>query len=470
MPVSIFNRLFLNGSTGVGKVVVGAKPAKETRDPVDMKASIFFDGTFNNRTNVALRLANPGQTAVAHGTEVVRIGGPRSPATQVRPKMINLKGSSYDSFYSNVAILEFMNDIQDEDRQVSVYVEGIGTTDYGAAQMFPGGAVGSGSTGVPAKVTRGIMLLHEKIQQKLGKDKRLGHLKVDVYGFSRGAAAARHFVARRTDEFLPKASFINLVETLGVTPAAVSVNFVGLFDTVSSYLGMNSDLLNFFNNVKELHLNIATNANYVVQLGAGNEYRAKYSMTNIDSSVRINRGYQCIIPGEHSDVGGSHKDGDVDKTGYIGAPEREDMIDEGWFTADQIPPPGPEYYTPDGSGPALTYSPLTEGKRTVKAGYQFIPLSLMMALSKKHSALPFKGFTGQMAKYKVSQHLQPVFALMHTQIVDQRKLRFDLPPNLHWVRNQYLHRSSEDVGFMSLVNGSRRVNGRPVRGVISDAS
>lgn len=470
----LFNSLVKNGLNGIGKTIVGEKPASDTRDPIDMKASVFFDGTFNNRTNVSLRLANLGQTKVAHGTESVRVGGPRSPRVEVRPKIIDLTGNSYSIFYSNVAILEYMNDIQDEDKQVSVYVEGIGTNDYEVAQMFPGGAAGSGPTGIPAKVTRGIILLHEKIQQKLGKDKRLRHLQVDVYGFSRGSAAARHFVARRTNEFLPR--LINLAQTLGVEPSAVSVNFVGLFDTVSSYLGMNSDLLKFFNNVEELHLNIASNAKHVVQLGAGNEYRAKYSMTNIDSSIQAGTGYQCIILGDHRDVGGSHVEGEIDKTGNILESEREELVNGGWFTAEQLPPVGPPpppvYYPSDAYGGAIPmYSPaVTRGSRTIKAGYQFIPLSLMIALSKKFNGLPFKSFSGQLAKYKVPQHLQPLYSLMRTSVVDEEKTHFVLPHSLHWVRNQYLHRSADDTFLTSFASGTRRVNGRPEREIISDAS
>lgn len=470
----IFQHLLRGGATGRGKVVVGTKPEDKTKDPVDIKAAVFFDGTFNNRANVSLARANPGASTVVRGTERVLVSTGRTAHWVERPKVINLKGGSYDRFYSNVAIMESMNDIQDEETQVSVYIEGIGTLDYEKEDTVQGGALGTGPTGVPAKVTRGIIELSAEIGTLLkNTNKRLGHLKVDVYGFSRGAAAARHFVARRTGAFFPK--LINLAGKLGVPPASITVNFVGLYDTVSSYGGITwtSDLLKLFDDdVPQLHLNIAGNAKRVVQLAAGDEYRAKFSGTNIDSSVHAGVGYQCTIPGEHSDVGGGHKDGEVEKVNVWKA-ERDHLVESGWFTGQQLPAPGPPpppiYYPGPMPGLMPVYSlSFATGQRTVHGGYQFIPLSLMMALAKKQGAT-FKGFTQGFAKYKVPAPLQSLYALMRASVVDKQEPQFSLPRNLYWVRNQYLHRSAEDSFPASIVSGSRKVNGRPQRQTISDA-
>ena len=138
---------------------------------------------------------------------------------------------------------------------------------------------------------------------------------MDVFGFSRGTAAARHFVARRTAEFFGQ--YPNLGASLGVPPAAVTLNFVGVFDTVSSYAGesRNGTVVRalgnvifdtFGDDVDELRLAMHGAPVRAVQLGAADEYRRSFARTTITTSVQARKGFECTLPGVHSDVGGSY--------------------------------------------------------------------------------------------------------------------------------------------------------------------
>jgi hypothetical protein len=158
-------------------------------------------------------------------------------------------------------------------------------------------------------------------------------INMNVYGFSRGSAAARYFVhlvKTERDTYAPKWKGKN-----------VRVNFVGLFDTVSSYGG------NFSNDVSDLHLNFEDGAvQRVVHLVAGDEYRENFASTTIASAG--DKGYELTMPGAHSDVGGGYNaDPEVHDlyaaqeernpmTGKVirtSAGTRDFVYDQGWYSA-----------------------------------------------------------------------------------------------------------------------------------------
>lgn len=457
---AILLRMMKGSTTGRGKVVVGTEPEKKEKDTVDMKAAIFFDGTSNNRTNIETRMKS---------------GMP----WWVKIEPIGLSKASYQKSFSNIAVLERINDFKDEDREVSIYIEGAGTGDNVGDEYQLGAGLGTGSQGVEEKVTRGIIdLRHALLKASKRTGKRLGHVQVDVFGFSRGAASARYFVARRTEEFFP--GRINLCKMLGLPPSAVTINFVGLFDTVSSYGP--EIITSFQNDVKQLHLNIGGGAKKVVQLGAGDEYRLTFARTNIDSSIKAGIGFECIIPGAHADVGGGNA-AEAEEASDVLLSERDELIKQRWFLDNQLPLPLPPpvqwrfknsaYGVPELQPlpPTQVFNPWIVGTRKLTNHYQYIPLSLMMALAKKHGAgVTFKTIAG-CSIYDVPADLRELQKLMHKHVVDaQDTTHFELPASFHWVRHRYLHISASRKGLMAMAMGPHMTNGRPQRQVISDAT
>lgn len=151
------------------------------------------------------------------------------------------------------------------------------------------------------------------------------HIQFDVFGFSRGAALARHFVNAALkgvpDYDKPRSGN----DGLDITPnllgsetgevfnptqgydvdntKAVTVRFVGLFDTVGSfYLPGNQDEGQF-------NLTLTPDsAQTVLQLTAHHEYRHNFPLTSLQvgNNPLPTNFYQEVFPGAHSDVGGGY--------------------------------------------------------------------------------------------------------------------------------------------------------------------
>jgi len=464
---------------GVGVVLVGEEPEPDDREPVDIIAAIFFDGTGNNRTNTTLRLEE------AKGGYVT-----------VNNKQVKIEGS-FESYYSNVAVMGYMSRIENNLEEVSIYVEGIGTTDGGDDDTM-GMAFGMGATGVPTKVTRGILLLTDTITRLLqptdggGPGKRLNRLRVDAVGFSRGATAARHFVARRTNEWFKQ--YTSLSGSLYVEEAVIEINFVGLYDTVSSYGGEEYTSIagqiyhnrvhdSFDDDVRELHLALGDKAKEVVQLAAADEYRKNFASTTIASSVKANKGLEVRLPGVHSDIGGSYQEYELEERNVTAADARS-YIQQQWYTAEQLTP-------------INVFKQWYRGSRPLTHHYQFIALTIMLNQAKagaRHEPMKFEEFAGEFQKYAVPEDLRPLYELMNTFVEGRpapsfgepkpglpanhnddysqyKPAEFALTPEWYWVRNRYLHRSARKGEWTSIAGYTmtgRTTNNLPDRQIIQD--
>ena len=373
----------------------------------------------------------------------------------------NKKGqpvASYEAGYSNVSIMERMNLRRDPpQKEISLYVEGIGTQDNLGDDM-KGNAFGVGKTGVKSKVQIGVGRLAERLTQVLRDakgDVQVEQLTIDVFGFSRGATAARHFVSLLRAE-------TPLAARLGIPRPKVTVKFVGVFDTVSSVgyeLGFGSD-------VAELGLALAGVPQKVVHLAAANEHRVNFSLTDIASSLHAGTGYELVLPGMHSNIGGSYGEITDEEERLLHAYEHAQLIEQGWYRREEI--------TRSGLG-------LTGRRRGLTWEYQFIPLRIMADCAGKLMSL--QGFIEDFEKYALlPEHpLAPVQAVVLAQVSqhgEQGRHVLQLPndPSLPFetgpeaavaalsldfelvkmVRNRYLHRSSSR-GFQGLLDGPSRV-------------
>jgi len=243
-------------------------------EKVRIRICLFFDGTGNNRANVAA--GKEGDPAWWGST------------------------ASFANGYSNISILEkvgFDQQSGDADYQKFIYTEGIGTED-GERDTLRGMAFGSGKTGVSSKVDIGI---DEAISEIAGyaSGRVIQHLHIDTFGFSRGAAAARLCIWKCQEE--PGKTLRDRLAARGQPVSDIKVRFVGLYDTVAS-LGLPSDYGE--KNTTELHLRSISRAAKVVQLAAADEHRDKFHLTDIASAG--GKGRQYFLPGAHSDVGGGY--------------------------------------------------------------------------------------------------------------------------------------------------------------------
>ncbi|ELO1773956.1 DUF2235 domain-containing protein [Vibrio fluvialis] len=218
----------------------------------------------------------------------------------------------------------------------SIYVTGIGTgnsTNIAPADesVIWGQGAGIGEYGVVEKVNTGIdqfVLLLKDLTYRFKSDQQnttdgIKKIQFDVFGFSRGAAAARHFInilsdgksgnlAKAVDNEMSKGG-VNLPYCFDWNEtyedkASCEVSFAGLFDTVASVV----DLLSFDfsthtdNGDVRLWLDPKRVRN-VVHLTADPtvECRDNFSLNRLNSTDQSHF-YEFVLPGAHSDIGGGY--------------------------------------------------------------------------------------------------------------------------------------------------------------------
>lgn len=251
--------------------------------------NVFFDGTGNNIFNTEAQ----------------------------QDKRPLLGKDSYLNAKSNVGMM--YEDISTAKALTAVYIDGIGTTRY-QADNLAGGVLGQGKTGVTARARSAFREITKELI-KNNEGKLPAECQLNVYGFSRGAAAARHFVhlvnEKNAKQGYPK----------DWADMNVNISFVGLFDTVSSYGVVHSD------DVTQLHLNFGKDyALKVVHLMAGDEYRENFAVTTIASAAAAGiKSYELTIPGAHSDVGGGYHPVTEEVHQFLDPKLREFVYAQGWY-------------------------------------------------------------------------------------------------------------------------------------------
>ncbi|EAQ66645.1 hypothetical protein MED121_11995 [Marinomonas sp. MED121] len=276
---------------------------------ITLRLGVFFDGTGNNTENALngqqeieewLTKVCNDPTELEENLELCREG------------QLPVEGS-YANDKTNVEKLYalYLNQFDEANSQLAtgIYVEGIGTTE-GESDNILGSAFSLGDTSIKARVEQVCeVLIKDELEKIQGNIEYDGVLKIifDVFGFSRGAAAARHFVNTidtKDDhglvESLPTINGFSFKLGFDWTKREDSrIGFVGIFDTVESavqdtLLGLSEDC-----------------AERVVHLCAGDEYRKNFPLTRITSDVEGRKiapqFTEVMLPGAHSDVGGGYR-------------------------------------------------------------------------------------------------------------------------------------------------------------------
>lgn len=406
-------------------------PKKEDKKKVNVTFNMFFDGTMNNMTNTEERIKK----------------------TNVYYDKSNQKDDSYTNYYSNVALLYLNNEVKVEENIISIYTEGIGTEDKKQDQAFPGGALGTGIAiyvrGIKDKVYRGLIQMKDRAQKKYLQNKiDIGKVTINVFGFSRGAAAARYFMSQE--------NFIQMFLKLD-SKKDINFNFIGLFDTVASYGIIH------INDVSDLRLDIGGKAKKVIQLAAADEYRSNFKLTDVTSSIKAGVGYQLTMPGAHSDIGGGYSE-TTDEKRYLGEymeygdsnegatksfkKIKEKYIRQGWYTDKEFVIEK-EQKTNFSKLDTLTFSTLYKlygVRKGLKNSYQYIPLAIMKTFSETYGNMQFNSV--KIKKYNVENELVAVKNQLYNYAIGNdgiNALSVTLQHSqLMWVRNKYLHRSNKD--------------------------
>jgi type VI secretion system secreted protein VgrG len=190
-----------------------------------------------------------------------------------------------------------------------VYIEGIGTKNNGTDSRYSQ-ATGRGEAGVVARVEQSPEKIITRIRlfQEQNPEVIIEKIEFDIFGFSRGAAAARHFaneVLRGEQgllaQALPAGSPILTSRFNWHLKTDVAINFIGLFDTVAAIA--NPGLFDFtVANSRNPGVNLRLPdgcANKVVHLVARDEIRENFALNSLGN-------IDLLLPGVHSDLGGGY--------------------------------------------------------------------------------------------------------------------------------------------------------------------
>nr|WP_294923490.1 DUF2235 domain-containing protein [uncultured Flavobacterium sp.] len=330
--------------------------ATENDDSVNVYVGMFFDGTGNNMGNSDSMYYTKLQNGMIkskdipqeskHTVSILENGNTVTKTIDITDR------DSYWNPYSNVAKLFQLYQEEKNEKKDSVlgkhvilkqYVEGIGTKE-GEPDDMMGSGLARGSWGILGRVEEGIKkLVEEQIRNSI-KGKKVNKIVFDVFGFSRGAAAARHFcnevkekskiqAKRIRDPYDPKGVILSPTETEVVKHAGgylgsmlaknnilsltetynIEIRFLGVFDTVVSDMVIKDNLgykasviLGILPAIFQLSLDkVKTNISGLgiqsaFHIVANDEWRENFATTPTEE------GYTVKLIGAHSDIGGGY--------------------------------------------------------------------------------------------------------------------------------------------------------------------
>lgn len=274
-----------------------------------LRIGVFFDGTANNsfkheegKAEIEAFLAQCSDPLEQERVRQQCMAGSVSVSDNSQGNDITNIGKAYDLYIPN----------EPGRLVVRVYLDGIGTESGKGDSTLVGQGMDAGPTSSDGKVQLACReKIVEQIKQQLGNElttlECIHKIEFDVFGFSRGASAARQFVNtldQQADhplvEAVAKETDIRLKAGFDwASREDCRITFVGLFDTVCSSL------------LEARSVTLAPDcAERVVHLTAKDEWRYFFALTRITDDAagkQIAPNFtELALPGCHSDIGGGY--------------------------------------------------------------------------------------------------------------------------------------------------------------------
>ncbi|GAB2801895.1 DUF2235 domain-containing protein [Dyella kyungheensis] len=339
---------------------------------VTLRIGVGCDGTGNNFSNSAkaLALCSPEALKLDPALHPDIIEAMKASCRSDH----GMEGASYDGGETNVhrlynlykltRSLSEAETVRDDRHYVyrSVYVQGVGTLEEHPDSLYASG-MGYGATGVIARAEEAINSVVKEIHGFVRENPEIviDAIEFDLWGFSRGAAVARHLawlilhgkgdnlITRSFDEVPQGVSVGAAGSGLGVAWTAgrpntvrpmdralegaglplkrgfsssdLMVCFIGLFDCVAA-IGKPSDAHN-----DPVHLDLSgKNIGCVIHLAARDECRLNFASNPVKPYNTV------LLPGVHSDLGGGYAELGWEHL-VLGQPETSS-----WRIDDRSPP------------------------------------------------------------------------------------------------------------------------------------
>ncbi|RTN24011.1 type VI secretion system tube protein Hcp [Enterobacter quasimori] len=290
-------------------VVQKATPLKEPPvRKVTLVLGVFFDGTGNNAVNTRNML----EALTAQHFDINSPDAETILARNASEKMgvSGIGASSYLGYYTNIHWLNELYEWQfppdSSYVQNRLYVEGIGTR-AGEPDNPIGLGLGTAETGIIAKTDDAIAQLEAGIKKALtqlnGKFV-VDSLLFDIFGFSRGAAAARHFANRvqAEDQAIVDAISAGLGKISYRGAPAGKTRFLGIMDTVAAVGTVANGLDPHSADTGSVDIRLRPGvAEKVFHITAQHECRYNFALNSVAPGWP-----ELSLPGAHSDIGGGY--------------------------------------------------------------------------------------------------------------------------------------------------------------------
>lgn len=287
--------------------------APKTKKEITLTLGVFFDGTGNN----AINTDNTIKACIAQHFDLddADAGAILGKCAKEDMGVSGMGATSYMGYYTNVHWLQTLYKkfftADDSFYQKAIYIDGIGT-EAGKPDSMIGQGLGISDTGVIAKTDKAVSRLTGNIQTALEELSRtnpdneivIKSLQFDIFGFSRGAAASRHFANRihSEDAAIIAAIRDGMQGTEFKGAPAGKIRFIGIFDTVAA-IGTPSNGLNPHNtNTGDVNLVLRPGvADKVFHITAAHECRFNFALNSVKPAWP-----ELALPGVHSDIGGGY--------------------------------------------------------------------------------------------------------------------------------------------------------------------
>ncbi|MDX5327712.1 MAG: DUF2235 domain-containing protein, partial [Marinobacter sp.] len=472
-----------------------ADSSREPSPEIHLEVGLFTDGTMNNAANTqAFKEQLERECLIPYENNTIS-------REECERRMGLMLGDSYANAASNVAKLwDLYIEEEKEEEGTStyrrkIYAPGAGTK-TGDDDVLYSAATGMGEAGIVPQVTYAFSQLAQQAKVTL-QDKPIDRLTLDLFGFSRGAAAARH-AAHEINQGESGLLAEILAQNHIPWPEMVEIRFVGLFDSVAAIVNPAAgDLLahNNRNHPVKLYLN-PDKVGHAVHLTAAHEHRRNFALNSLrsrDGSLPANF-REISLPGVHSDIGGGY--GDSQREDVLLSPrlpiprdrlrwpdktlqwdnleaKRQQVEAAGWIGPDNLPvrqseqlQAWPKDLGPE--GPARLeivtrrqFHPAPDGRvelvlrmlRQVRGEYSQVALRLMHRLA-TDSGAPLQDIDTRRTDNTLPDELTPILQ----QILEQVEQGSDAPSltteHEHLLLQRYIHYSAHYNGIETLVAGT----------------
>lgn len=460
------------------KAVSLESPSETSKRKKYFLFGVFFDGTGNDMTqNFSKEVFKNTQKARSEQFKKLQENNGSN-------TLMDAYSNEGGDDYSNIALLHSCyQGMKKEEKEAleaagmdvymyNLYTEGPGTTGS-LKTTLEGSAAGVGDGGVVSLVKATCSRIRNVIKSK-ATDFNDVALHFHVFGFSRGAACARLFsylaVRSEKENLSGIDNYNNYYHFLDdLKCPIITVDFLGLFDTVSS---IGYDVSITPNDVDGYGLFVHPNGRVksAFHLCALDEFRRNFALTDLGAAVAKDNFSEFFIPGCHTDIGGTYVSATrhmiirgtnylykqlphTSSKGYVKI-NKELLQELGWFSEEEKQNTAGNKLKDTWEINNFTNNHIID--RYVKQGYNLIPFKLMRQRTLDVTKKQTFGKVGNTLRFTLPNDLTNYYKEISGYVQAKTKGRYWYytggqynSKKYQWLRSHYLNYSADDSYYNS---------------------